>query len=154
MNIQHNLSAMNSQRHLRSIGQRLDQARERISSGMRINHGGDDAYGLSIAAKMEARNAGLAMARQNVQDGIALLRTAEGGLDQIGRMLERLEELGVRAATGSLTDTDRVTVMDEVRQLRGQIDGIAGTTEIQQHPVAGRLFVGPGQRQWRRFRFR
>lgn len=129
MIINHNLAAINSQRHLFGLNQEMDRSLERLSSGMKINHGADDAYGLAIAEKMNMQNAGLTVAQQNVQDGQALFRVAEGALAQVGAMLTRMEEMAVRAANGTMTDTDRAAMMDEVRELRDQINQISHTTE-------------------------
>jgi flagellin len=106
-----------------------DKTLERLSSGLRINSGADDASGLAISEKMAAQNAGLLVAHQNVQDGQALYKIAEGALNQVSSMLVRMEELAVRATNGTLTTSDRSTLMDEVGELRDQINLISQTTE-------------------------
>jgi flagellin len=120
---------MNSQRHLFSTGRALDKSLERLSSGLRINSGADDASGLAMSEKMAAQNAGLLTANQNAQDGQALYKIAEGALNQVNSMLTRMEELAVRATNGTLTDSDRTAIMDEVGELKDQINQITSTTE-------------------------
>jgi flagellin len=129
MFINHNISAMNSQRHLFQTNKVLDKTLERLSSGLRINSGADDASGLAISEKMAAQNAGLSVASQNAQDGQALFKIAEGAMAQVTSMLSRMEELAVRATNGTLTGTDRTAIMDEVKELRDQINQISKSTE-------------------------
>ena len=129
MFINTNISAINSQRHLYKTNLDLDKSLERLSSGMRINSAADDASGLAISEKMQAQIQGLTNAVQNTQDGAALFKIAEGAMDQVGKMLSRLEELAVRAGNKTLTDSDRATMKDEVGQLMDQIDTISKNTE-------------------------
>jgi len=129
MFINTNIAAINSQRHLYNTNLGLDKSLERLSSGMRINSAADDASGLAMAEKMQAQIQGLNNAVQNTQDGGALFKIAEGALDQVGKMLSRLEELAVRAGNKTLTDSDRATMKDEVNQLIDQVNSISGNTE-------------------------
>jgi len=129
MYINTNIAAVNSQRHLYGTNLDLDKSLERLSSGMRINSAADDASGLAISEKMQAQIQGLTNAVQNTQDGAALFKIAEGALDQVGKMLSRLEELAVRAGNKTLTDSDRATMKDEVSQLIDQINSISSNTE-------------------------
>jgi len=129
MFINTNIAAVNSQRHLYKTNLDLDKSLERLSSGMRINSAADDASGLAISEKMQAQIQGLTNAVQNTQDGAALFKIAEGALDQVGKMLSRLEELAVRAGNKTLTDSDRATMKDEVSQLIDQINSISNNTE-------------------------
>ncbi len=129
MYINTNVSAMNSQRQLYSNGLNLDKSLERLSSGLRINTGADDASGLAIVEKMASQNVGLDTAVRNVQDGQAMFKVADGSMDQLGRIFARLEELAVRANNRTLTDSDRITIQSEIGQLVDQVDVISNNTE-------------------------
>jgi len=107
----------------------LDKSLERLSSGLRINTGADDASGLAIAEKMRAQNVGLTTAIQNTQDGSSFFKIADGSMDQISRILSRAEELLVRANNRTLTDNDRLTIQEELTQLIDQIKVTAQNTE-------------------------
>ncbi|HBC75167.1 MAG: hypothetical protein A2008_10670 [Candidatus Wallbacteria bacterium GWC2_49_35] len=124
-----NIPAMNAQRQLYSNNLALDKSLERLSSGLRINTGADDASGLAMAEKMKAQQVGLTSAIQNTQDGSSLFKIADGALDQVGRILARLEELVVRANNRTLTDGDRITLQDEITQLIDQVSVISNNTE-------------------------
>ncbi|MEZ7892856.1 MAG: flagellin [Candidatus Wallbacteria bacterium] len=129
MYVNTNISAMNAQRQLYNNNLSLDKSLERLSSGLRINTGADDASGLAIAEKMSSQGTGLTMAIQNTQDGNALFKIADGALDQVGKMLTRLEELMVRANNRTLVDSDRATIQNEVGQLIDQISTVSNNTE-------------------------
>ena len=124
-----NIAAVNAQRNLYQTNLSMDKTLERLSSGLRINSAADDASGLAIVEKMYAQRQGLTTAIQNTQDGIALFKIAEGALNQVGKMLSRMEELAVRASNQTLTTSDRDTLKDEINQLMGQIDTISSDTE-------------------------
>jgi flagellin len=124
-----NIPAFNAQRQLYANNISLDKSLERLSSGLRINTGADDASGLAMAEKMKAQSVGLTSAIQNTQDGAALFKIADGALDQVGRILSRLEELVVRANNRTLTDGDRITLQDEITQLIDQVSIISNNTE-------------------------
>jgi len=124
-----NIAAVNAQRNLYQTNLSMDKTLERLSSGLRINSSADDASGLAIVEKMFAQRQGLTTAIQNTQDGIALFKIAEGALNQVGKMLSRMEELAVRASNQTLTASDRETIKDELTQLMGQIDTISSDTE-------------------------
>ncbi len=124
-----NIAAVNAQRNLYQTNLSMDKTLERLSSGLRINSAADDASGLAIVEKMYAQRQGLTTAIQNTQDGIALFKIAEGALNQVGKMLSRMEELAVRASNQTLTTSDRDTIKDEINQLMGQIDTISSDTE-------------------------
>lgn len=124
-----NIAAVNAQRNLYQTNLSMDKTLERLSSGLRINSSADDASGLAIVEKMYAQRQGLTTAIQNTQDGIALFKIAEGALNQVGKMLSRMEELAVRASNQTLTASDRETIKDELTQLMGQIDTISSDTE-------------------------
>ncbi|OQA77317.1 MAG: Flagellin [bacterium ADurb.Bin243] len=124
-----NIAAINAQRNLYQTNLSMDKTLERLSSGLRINSSADDASGLAIVEKMYAQRQGLTTAIQNTQDGIALFKIAEGALNQVGKMLSRMEELAVRASNQTLTSSDRSTIKSEIDQLVGQINTISKDTE-------------------------
>lgn len=131
MIIAHNLPAMKAQKQMRRNDQRLSNVIEKLSSGLRINKAADDASGLAISEKMRAQIHGLSQASRNIQDGISLLQTAEGGLDSILEPpLQRLRALAVQAANDTLTDDDRKKIQAEVRERIKEIDGIAQNTQF------------------------
>ncbi|HWQ60966.1 MAG TPA: flagellin, partial [Negativicutes bacterium] len=103
---------------------------EKLSSGLRINRAGDDAAGLSISEKMRAQIKGLDMASKNAQDGISLIQTAEGALNETHSMLQRMRELAVQSINDTNTNVDRTALQNEVTQLRTEITRIATTTEF------------------------
>ena len=120
---------MNSSRHLQQTSLELNRSIERLSSGLRINSASDDASGLAMAEKMYAQRKGLATAIQNTQDSSSLFKIAEGALNHVGKMLGRLEELTVRAATQTLTVSDRASIAKEANELTTQIDSVSNNTE-------------------------
>ena len=128
MVIQHNLSAMNSQRMRTFTGGKLGKVNETLASGYKINRSADDAAGLAISEKMRRQIRGLSQASYNAQDGISLCQTAEGALHEVHDMLQRMNELSVKAANGTMTDEDRSYLQAEVQQLKMELDRIAGTT--------------------------
>jgi len=108
----------------------LQQSMERLSSGKRINSAKDDAAGLAIATKMTAQIRGLNAAARNANDGVSLAQTAEGALGQISNIVQRIRELAVQSANGTVTNTDRLGLDNESRALLDQIDTIAATTNF------------------------
>ncbi len=124
-----NIVSMNAGRHLYQTNLDMDRTIERLSTGLRINSAADDASGLDMVEKMYAQRTGLATAIQNTQDGTSLFKTAEGALEQVGMILNRIEELTVRAATTTLTASDRASIVNETGELIGQIDQISNNTE-------------------------
>ena len=131
MIIAHNLSALNSLNRLNQNNKATSNTLEKLSSGYRINRGADDAAGLAISEKMRAQIRGLERAQQNIQDGISLIQTAEGGLASIhSPNLVRLRELAIQAANDTLTDADRQLIQKEVEQIKQSIDEIANNTEF------------------------
>ncbi|MDR2043808.1 MAG: flagellar hook protein, partial [Clostridium sp.] len=130
MIVQHNMSAMNANRMLGVTTSAQSKSTEKLSSGYRINRAADDAAGLSISEKMRGQIRGLNQASTNAQDGISLIQTAEGALNEQHAILQRMRELSVQAATGTLTDDDRTAVQDEVSQLQEELTRIAETTEF------------------------
>ncbi|PHO06107.1 hypothetical protein BFT35_12950 [Thermoanaerobacterium thermosaccharolyticum] len=129
MVINTNLSAINAWRALETNNTNTQKALQKLSSGYRINSAADDAAGLAISEKMKAQIAGLNMAQRNAQDGISLIQTAEGALNETHSILQRMRELAIQAANDSNTLDDRKAIQKEVDQLKAEIDRISETTE-------------------------
>ena len=130
MIVQHNMSAMNANRNLGiSVGQ-LSKSTEKLSSGYRINRAGDDAAGLAISEKMRGQIRGLDRASANAEDGISLIQTAEGALQESQNIIQRMRELAVQAASDTNTDDDREQIQQEITQLTNEVDRIANTSEF------------------------
>src|SRR5581483_12351039 len=102
-----NTTALNAQRQMTATRQNLDKSLERLASGSRINHAGDDAAGLAISENMRAQIRGIRQAKRNSQDGISLIQVSEGGLNELSSILIRLRELSVQAASDTIGDTER-----------------------------------------------
>ena len=130
MIINHNMNAMNAQRQMSSNMVNSGKSMEKLSSGLRINKAGDDAAGLAISEKMRAQVRGLDQAGRNAQDGISMIQTAEGALNETHSILQRMRELSDQSANGTNTNEDRKAIQDEVTQLKGEIDRIGNTTEF------------------------
>ena len=130
MRIATNVSALTAQRHLRNTRVLLDRSLERLSSGYRINKAGDDAAGLAISEKLRAKVSGLVQAQRNASDGISLLQTAEGGLQEVGNILVRLRELGVQAASDTIGNQERKYLNEEYQSLKEEMDRISNGTEF------------------------
>jgi flagellin len=130
MRINHNLPALNAYRNLSQNQLGTSKVLERLSSGYRINRASDDAAGLAISEKMRGQIRGLEQGQRNTMDGISLIQTAEGALQEIHSMLQRMRELAVQAANGTYNAQDRQASQNEVTELISQIDNIAQTTEF------------------------
>ena len=130
MIVQHNMSAMNANRMLGITNSSLAKSTEKLSSGYRINRAADDAAGLSISEKMRSQIRGLNKASDNAQDGISLIQTAEGALNESHSILQRMRELSVQASNGTETDDDREAVQKEISQLQDELTRISSTTEF------------------------
>ncbi len=130
MRIYHNIPALDTYRHLAITNNKIAKALEKLSSGLRIVRAADDAAGLAISEKMRAQIKGLNQAARNAQDGISLIQTAEGAMDEMHAILQRMRELAVQAASDSYTDFDRQQIQKEVDQLKSEIDRIADTTQF------------------------
>lgn len=130
MIVQHNMAAMNANRMLGITTGQQAKATEKLSSGYRINRAADDAAGLSISEKMRSQIRGLDQASNNAQDGISLIQTAEGALNEQHSILQRMRELSVQAANGTETDDDREAVNNEIAQLQEELTRISETTEF------------------------
>ena len=130
MVVQHNMSAMNANRMLSGVASAQSKSTEKLSSGYRINRAADDAAGLSISEKMRSQIRGLNQASTNAQDGISLIQTAEGALNEQHSILQRMRELAVQAANGTETNDDREAVQNEIEQLQSELTRISDTTEF------------------------
>jgi flagellin len=130
MVVQHNLAAMNTNRQLGITTGALAKSTEKLSSGYKINRAADDAAGLSISEKMRSQIRGLDQASDNAQDGISLIQTAEGALNEIHSMLQRMNELSVKAANDTNEAIDRGAIQDEIDQLASEVTRIAETTQF------------------------
>ena len=130
MVVQHNLSAMNTNRQMGVVTSALQKSTEKLSSGYKINRAADDAAGLSISEKMRAQIRGLDKASDNAQDGISLIQVAEGALNETHSILQRMNELATQAANDTNTSTDRGAIQKEINQLTSEIDRIRSTTQF------------------------
>lgn len=130
MIINHNVTALNTYNKLTINNAGSAKSMEKLSSGLRINRAGDDAAGLAISEKMRAQIRGLDQASRNAQDGISLIQTAEGALNETTEILQRMRELAVQANNGTYTTSDRKKLGAEVTQLEKEINRIASQTEF------------------------
>ena len=132
MVVQHNITAMNANRMLGVTTNGQSKSTEKLSSGYRINRAADDAAGLSISEKMRKQIRGLSQASTNAQDGISCVQTAEGALTEVHSMLQRMNELAVKAGNGTMSEDDRQNVQDEIDQLVDEIDRVSETTKFNE----------------------
>ena len=132
MVVQHNLTAINANRMLGITQGTLSSSTEKLSSGYKINRAADDAAGLSISEKMRKQIRGLTKASSNAEDGISAVQTAEGALQEVTDMLQRMNELAVQASNGTNSTTDRQSIQDEIEQLTTEIDRVAETTKFNE----------------------
>lgn len=130
MIIRHNISSLNSNNRLTQNKKKADSVLEKLSSGYKINRAGDDAAGLAISEKMRGQIRGLNMAGKNIQDGISLVQTAEGALNEIHSLLQRGRELCVQSANDTYTDSDRTMIQKEIEQIKKEITSIGNNTEF------------------------
>lgn len=128
MRINHNMSAINAHNQLSKNNSASSKALEKLSSGLRINSAADDAAGLAISEKMRTQIRGLDKAQANAQDGISLIQTAEGALQEVSDILQRMRELSVQAANGTLQQTEKDAITSELQQLIDEVDRIAETS--------------------------
>lgn len=132
MVIQHNMSAMNTNRMFQITASVQNKSTEKLSSGYKINRSADDAAGLSISEKMRRQIRGLTQASKNAQDGISLVQTAEGALGEVHSMLQRMNELSVKCSNDTLTTTDRSYIQSEVDSIIKEIDRVGNTTSFNE----------------------
>ncbi len=144
MVVQHNLTAMNSNRMLGITTGQQAKSTEKLSSGYKINRAADDAAGLAISEKMRRQIRGLTQASANAQDGISCVQTAEGALAEVHDMLQRMTELAVKAANGTQTTDDRSYIDQEVQALISEIDRVASTTTFNEQMLLDGSFSGVG----------
>ena len=142
MVVQHNLSAMNTNRQMGVVTDALQKSTEKLSSGYKINRAADDAAGLSISEKMRAQIRGLDKASDNAQDGISLIQVAEGALNETHSILQRMNELATQAANDTNTSTDRTAIKAEIDQLTSEINRIQSTTQFNTQNLLDGKFTG------------
>lgn len=130
-----NVKSLVAQDAIMKNNRELSTAMQRLSTGSRINSAKDDAAGLAISTRMESQVRGLNMAIRNANDGISLMQTAEGAMDEVTNILQRMRELAVQSANGTNNDTDRQALNDEIVQLKSEIDRIANTTEFNNQKI-------------------
>lgn len=144
MVVQHNMRAMNSNRMLAVNTQTQAKSTEKLSSGYKINRAADDAAGLAISEKMRRQIRGLTQASTNAQDGISCVQTAEGALNEVHDMLQRMNELAVKAANGTNQSEDQSYINKEVQQLISEIDRVATTTTFNNKALLDGSFTSVG----------
>ena len=142
MVVQHNLTAMNSNRMLGVTTSTQAKSTEKLSSGYKINRAADDAAGLAISEKMRRQVRGLSQAVANAQDGISAVQTAEGALGEVHDMLQRMNELAVKAGTDTLQQTDREYIQSEINALITEIDRVSATTTFNEQALLNGSFTG------------
>lgn len=145
MRINYNVSAMLSNNALANNDNLLSQSLQRLSSGLKINRAKDNPAGLAMAKRMNAQLEGLAVANQNASDGISIIETADGAMTEVSEMLQRINELAIKAANGTMSDNDRETVQDEVKQLKEEIERISQVTEFNGQKLLN------GEFEWKGF---
>jgi flagellin len=130
LRINNNTEALNTHRQLMATSERLSKSMEKLSSGYRINHASDDAAGLGISEKMRGQIRGLAQAQRNIQDGVSMTQTAEGSLDEVHSMLQRVRELAVQYKNGSVSSTNQAAIQTEINQLASEIERIGSSAQF------------------------
>lgn len=135
MRINHNVAATGAYRYLRINSDKSARVLEKLSSGKRINRAADDATGMAISEKMNSQIQGLRMASRNTLDGISLIQTAEGALNEVHSIVQRIRELTVQAANGPLQEEDRQTIQGEINELTSEINRIGNTTEFNKQKL-------------------
>ena len=144
MVVQHNLTAMNSNRMLGLTTASQAKSTEKLSSGYKINRAADDAAGLSISEKMRRQIRGLTQASANAEDGISCVQTAEGALNEVHDMLQRINELAVKGENGTLQSVDRSYIQSEVSKLMEEIDRVSDTTTFNEQNLLDGTFTAKG----------
>jgi flagellin len=130
LRINNNVEAFNAHRQLVATSDRASKSMERLSSGYRINRAADDAAGLAISEKLRGQIRGLSQAQRNAQDGVSLVQTAEGSLNEVHSMLQRVRELAVQYSNGTLSTSDKAAITAEAAQLASEIERIGTTTNF------------------------
>ena len=144
MRINYNVSAMLSNNALANNDTLLAKSMERLSSGLKINHGKDNPAGLAMAKRMNAQLKGLSVANQNAGDGVSVIETADGALTEVAAMLQRMNELSVKSANGTMTEQDRATIQEEIAQLKEEITRVSETTEFNGQKLLNGEFTSKG----------
>ncbi|PKR77988.1 flagellin [Halalkalibacillus sediminis] len=142
MRINHNIAALNTHNQLTNNTNNTQKSLEKLSSGLQINRAGDDAAGLAISEKMRGQIRGLEQAQTNAQDGISLIQTAEGALNESHSILQRMRELSVQSANDTNTDADRAELQKEVDQLSQELTRISDNTEFNTQSLLDGTFEG------------
>ena len=142
MVVQHNLTAMNANRQLGITTGQQAKSSEKLSSGYKVNRAADDAAGLTISEKMRSQIRGLNKASDNAQDGISLIQTAEGALNEAHSILQRMNELATQAANDTNTSSDRTAIQKEIDALTSELDRIASTTQFNTQNLLDGTFSG------------
>lgn len=140
--VQHNITSLNTNRQLGITTGNQAKSAEKLSSGYRINRAGDDAAGLSISEKMRSQIRGLNKASSNAQDGVSLIQTAEGALNEVHSILQRMNEIATQAANDTNTSTDRTALREEMDQLQNEINRIQSTTQFNSMNLLSGSFKG------------
>jgi flagellin len=135
LRINTNVEAFNAHRQLVGTSEKLGKSMERLSSGYRINRAADDAAGLAITEKLRGQITGLDQAQRNAQDAVSLVQTAEGSLNEVHSMLQRIRELAVQFKNGALSQGDRVAIQSEVNMLGSEIERIGSTAQFNGIPL-------------------
>ena len=142
MVVQHNMQAMNANRQLGVTTESQKKVTEKLSSGYKVNRAADDAAGLTISEKMRSQIRGLTQASSNAQDGVSCVQTAEGALGEVHSMLQRMNELAVKAANGTNTSADRLAIQKEVSALSAEISRVAQSTQFNTLNLLNGSFAG------------
>ena len=130
LRINTNIEAFNAHRQLAATSDRASKSMERLSSGYRINRAADDAAGLAISEKLRGQIRGLSQAQRNAQDGVSLVQTAEGSLNEVHSMLQRVRELAVQYGNGTLSTSDKAAITAEAAQLQSEIERIGTSADF------------------------
>jgi flagellin len=137
LRIQNNIEAFNTHRQLTATSNLASKSMEKLSSGYRINRAADDAAGLAISEKMRGQIGGLAQAQRNAQDGISLVQTAEGSLNEVHSMLQRVRDLSTQFKNGTLSSDDKDAIAAEVAQIAGEVKNISDQTKFNGNSLLG-----------------
>src|SRR6059058_3898054 len=135
LRIQNNIASFDAERNLNATSTRLQQSMARLSSGYRINTAANDAAGLAISEKLRAQIGGLSQAGRNVSDAVSLVQTAEGQLNEVHSMLQRVRELAVQYKNGTLSTEDRTAIQSEINQLASEVQRIGTTAQFNGIPL-------------------
>lgn len=152
LSLQNNILAMNASRQFKTSNTKLQKTTEKLSSGYKINRGADDAAGLSISEKMRRQIRGLMQGTANAHDGVSYVQTADGAMDEVHAMLQRMNELTIQSLNGTHTESDRAALNAELDHLRSEIDRISRETEFNDQPVfeehEASFYQIAGNRRW------